>query len=84
MSKETLNWTVEHLWKTHVPPRTWLNDLDVVLNHEWLRTCSIEAPVGLKGLKFPLWVGNFWFEMIEVVDTGGEGAWKQVETCQEH
>ena len=68
LSKETLNWTVEQLWKTRVPPRTWLSDLDIALNREWLGTCSIEAPVGLKGVRFPLWVGNFWFEMIEVVE----------------
>jgi len=68
LSKETLNWTVEHLWKAHVPPRAWLNDLDIALNREWLGICSIEAPVGSKGLRFPLWVGNFWFEMIEVVE----------------
>jgi hypothetical protein len=53
----------------HVPPRTWLDNLDITLDHSWGGGIwSIEAPTGSKNLRFPLWVGNFWLGMAEVLE----------------
>ena len=32
LSKQTPVWTVEHLWNMDVLSRTWLNDLDIILD----------------------------------------------------
>ena len=69
LSKDIPAWTVEHLWNMDVPPRTWLNDLDIALNRGWTRRIlSIEAPVGSNGVRFPVWMGNFWLEVVEVIE----------------
>ena len=72
LSKQTPSWTVEDLWKTHVLPRDWLDSLDVTLDYKWGGGIqSIEAPAGSKDLQFPLWVGNFWLGMAEVIEQRG-------------
>ena len=68
LSKQTPVWTVEHLWNTDVPSRTWLNDLDIALDRGWHSGIhSIEAPVGSNGQRFPLWTVCFWLKMVEVI-----------------
>ena len=69
LSKQAPNWTAEQLWEARVPPRTWLDGLDIAVDRGWASgILSIEAPVSSRNLRFPLWIGNFWLEMAEVIE----------------
>jgi len=78
LSKRAPDWTAEHLWKTCIPPRTWLSDLDTAVDREWASgICSIEVPTGNRDVRFPLWIGNFWLEMVEVMEQREK--WKRAQ-----
>jgi len=69
LSKQTPSLTDRQLWGTRVPPRTWLYDLEVAIDHGWANgIVSVEVPVGSKNLRFPIWIGSFWLEMVEVIE----------------
>lgn len=69
LSKRAPNWTDGKLWEAYVPPRTWLNGLEIALDCGWTSgIISIEAPAGSGDLRFPIWIGNFWLEMVEVIE----------------
>ena len=78
LSKQAPNWTPEDLQRTHVPPRAWLSGLDIAITRGWFSgSWSIEAPVGSNELQFPLWIINFWLEMIEVIEQ--KEKWKKAQ-----
>ena len=68
LSKKPPVWTIEHLWNTDVPSRTWLNDLDIALDRGRHRGIhSIKAPVGSNDQRIPLWAVDSWLKMVEVI-----------------
>jgi len=78
LSKRAPNWTAEQLWTTCVPPRTWLNNLDIAVDHKWASgICSIEVPAGNRDLRFPLWIGSFWLGMVEAIEQ--RDRWKRAQ-----
>jgi len=78
LSKRAPDWAAKHLWTTCIPPRTWLFDLDTAVDHKWASgICSIEVPAGNRDLRFPLWIGNFWLDMVEVMEQ--RERWKRAQ-----
>jgi len=63
-------WTVEELFKTSLPPRTWLYTLEQNLSALWAAgTRSIKPPLPSRSsVRFPLWVVNFWNTAVEVTE----------------
>lgn len=77
-SEQAPNSSPEDLWRTPVPPRTWLNGLEISLAQRWSRTIrSIEVPVGSNWFRFPLWVVDFWLKVIEVIEQ--RDRWKRAQ-----
>lgn len=72
-------WTIEELFKTSLPPHTWLNALEENLATMWASgTRSITSPSPSNpNLRFPLWVMNFW--NTAVVAAGQRSQWKAAE-----
>jgi len=72
-------WTVKELLEAAIPPRRWLSDLEITLRKEWLtsaRVTSIRHPTN-SNLHFPLWVGNFWYSLVDAVEQ--KEKWKRAE-----
>lgn len=63
-------WTIDELFKTSLPPRSWLYDLGENISTMWVSgTRSIRPPSSSSpNLRFPLWVLNFWDTAVEVVE----------------
>ena len=63
-------WEIDELFKTRVPPRTWLYELQRALNGMWVTgTRSVRPPsTSNPNLRFPLWVVNFWYTAVEIVE----------------
>ena len=63
-------WTIDELFKTRLPPRTWLNTLEDDLSKMWGPKISSTIPPWSSNpkLRFPLWVTNFWKMAVEVAE----------------
>src|SRR6266478_4654571 len=63
-------WTIDELFKTFSPPRTWLDTLEQHLSTMWTSGMrSIKSPLPSNpNLRFPLWVMDFWNKAVEVVE----------------
>jgi len=63
-------WTVDRLFETSSPPRTWLYNLERSLSTMWASgTRSIKPPSPQNSnLRFPLWVMNFWNTAVVVAE----------------
>lgn len=64
------HWTIDELFKTPLPSRSWLDSLEINLSKMWgSGTCSIVPPQSPNpDLWFPLWVVNFWNTAVEVAE----------------
>ena len=55
-----------------------MDDLDIAVTHGWVHGIqSIEVPVGPNTLRFPLWIGDFWLKVIEVIEQRTK--WKEAQ-----
>ena len=63
-------WTADELFKTSLPPRTWLYALEESLSQIWISGIrSIKPPSSSSpDLRFPLWIANFWNIAVEVAE----------------
>ena len=60
-------WTEEELKTMKIPSKNWLAELDAAITNKWLKGVrSVQHPTN-PGTRFPLWVGNFWTVLAEVV-----------------
>ncbi|KAF9779588.1 hypothetical protein BJ322DRAFT_1167867 [Thelephora terrestris] len=64
-------WDVDKLLKALIPPRRWLSDLEITLKKKWPGVTSVQHPT-ISSLYFPLWVGNFWWALVEAVEQKDE------------
>ena len=61
------NWTEQELRTMRVPSKEWLRALDSAIVDGWLKgVLSVEHPANGK-VRFPLWVGTLWMELLEVI-----------------
>jgi hypothetical protein len=72
-------WTIDELFKTSLPPRTWLCDAEETLSTMWVSgTRSIKPPSSPSpNLRFPLWVVNFWNTAVYVAEQRDQ--WRAAE-----
>ena len=65
-----LNWSIDKLLKTPIPPRTWMRTLEEIFSQLWTTgTHSIGSPLSSNlDLWFPLWVMSFWYVAVEVAE----------------
>ena len=73
LSKQPPSWTDRQLWETSTLPRTWRNDLGVtMIDRGWgSGIVSVEVPASSKNLRFPIWIGSFWLEILKVIEQKG-------------
>jgi hypothetical protein len=79
VTNHAARWTAKELFEAPVPPRRWLGDLEATLKNEWhthARVTSVQHPT-VSNLRLPLWVGNFWWSLVDTVEQKEE--WRKAE-----
>ena len=72
-------WTIDALFKTSIPPSTWLFDLEQNPSVMWASgTHSIKPPLSPNpNLQFPMWIMNFWYMAVDPAEQRGK--WRTAE-----